>query len=79
MVPSEEVEETSKHGVRFHLIVSRKAIMMETGEIINEIVYESPRPPKISDKENWMKELVQKLLEVVKTPNKPNQKTKIHL
>ena len=57
-----------------------KVIMMETGEIINEIVYESPRPPpKISFKDNWMKELVQKLLEEVKTPNKPNQKPKIQL
>ena len=32
--------------------------MMETGEIIYEEVYESPRPPpKISFKDNWMKEL----------------------
>ena len=32
--------------------------MMETGEIINEKVYASPRPPpKISFKDNWMKEL----------------------
>ena len=32
--------------------------MMETGEIIYEKVYESPRlPPKISFKDNWMKEL----------------------
>ena len=31
---------------------------METGEIIYEKVYESPRPPpKISSKDNWMKEL----------------------
>ena len=33
-------------------------IMMETGEIIDEKVYASPRPlPKISCRENWMKEL----------------------
>ena len=32
--------------------------MMETGEIIYERVYASPRPPpKISFKDNWMKEL----------------------
>ena len=32
--------------------------MMETGEIIYEKVYASPRPPpKISLKDNWMKEL----------------------
>ena len=32
--------------------------MMESGEIINEKVYASPRPPpKISFKDNWMKEL----------------------
>ena len=31
---------------------------METGEIIYEKVYESPRPPpKISLRKNWMKEL----------------------
>ena len=35
-----------------------KAIMMETGEIIYEKVFASPRPPqKISFKDNWMKEL----------------------
>ena len=35
-----------------------KAIMMGTGEIIFEKVYASPRPPpKISSKDNWMKEL----------------------
>ena len=35
-----------------------KAIMMETGEIIYEKVYASPRPPpKISLKHDWMKEL----------------------
>ena len=35
-----------------------KAIKMETGEIIYEQVYASPRPPpKISLRDNWMKEL----------------------
>ena len=35
-----------------------KAIKMETGEIIFEKVYASPRPPpKISFKDNWMQEL----------------------
>ena len=35
-----------------------KAIKMETGEIIYEKVYESPRPPpKISLRDHWMKEL----------------------
>ena len=35
-----------------------KAIRMETGEIIYEKVYESPRPPpKISLRNDWMKEL----------------------
>ena len=37
---------------------SPKAIIMETGEIIYEEVYASPRrPPKISFTDNWMKEL----------------------
>ena len=32
--------------------------MMETGEIVYEKVYASPRPPpKISFEDNWMKEL----------------------
>ena len=49
-----------------------KAIMMKSGEVIYEKVYASPLPPpKISFKDNWMKNWVQKLLE--KTPNKPNQ------
>ena len=35
-----------------------KAIMMETGEIIYEKIYASPRlPPKISFRDNWMQEL----------------------
>ena len=35
-----------------------KAFMMETGDIIYEKVYASPQlPPKISFKDNWMKEL----------------------
>ena len=34
-----------------------KVIMMETGEVKNEKVHASPRPPKISFKDNWMTEL----------------------
>ena len=35
-----------------------KAVRMETGEIIYEKVYESPRPPpKISLRNDWMKDL----------------------
>ena len=35
-----------------------KVVVMESGEIIYEKVYVSPRPPpKISFKDNWMKEL----------------------
>ena len=62
--------------------------MMEPGEIMYEKVFASPRPPPNLPGEvrnetenasllpiNW----VQKLLEVVKTPNKPNRKPKIHL
>ena len=47
-----------------------KAIKMETGEIKNEKVYASPRPPpKISLKHGW-------LLDMVKTPNKPRPQLK---
>ena len=50
-----------------------KAIMMETGEIIYEQVYASPRPPpKISKKIIGGKNWIQKLLEVENTPNKSN-------
>ena len=35
-----------------------KVVVMESGEIIHEKVYMSPRPPpRISFKDNWMKEL----------------------
>ena len=35
-----------------------KVIMMESGEITHEKVFASPRPPpKISFKDNWMKDL----------------------
>ena len=44
--------------------------MMETGEIIFFLVYESPRPPpKISFKDSWMKELGSEV-------DKPNQDQK---
>ena len=55
---------------------------METGEVIYEKVCASPRPPpKISLKHDWMKELVQKLLDnqkeklldKQKVPNQPNE------
>ena len=57
-----------------------KAIMMETGEIIYEKEYMRHfdllrRFFKTIGCRNW----VQKLLEMVKTPNKPNQKPKIQL
>ena len=46
---------------------------METGEIIYEKVYESPRPPpKISIKDNWMKELGSEVAgSSTKAPNQP--------
>ena len=57
-----------------------KAIMMETGAIIYEKVYASPGLlPKISFKDNWMRELGSEVVEEVKTPNKPSQKPKIQL
>ena len=48
--------------------------MMETGEIIYEKVFASPRPPpKISFKDNWMKKLGSEVADMMKAPNKPNQ------
>ena len=52
---------------------------METGEVIYEKVYASPRPPpKISLKHDWMKDLVQKVLndqmdKLCNNSNVPNQ------
>ena len=49
--------------------------MMETGEIIYEKVYESPRPPpKISLKHDWMKELCSEVARQAESsqPNQPN-------
>ena len=58
-----------------------KVVRMETGEIIHEKVYESPRPPpKISLRHDWMKELGSEVAGgSEKTPNKPNQKSKTQL
>ena len=54
--------------------------MTENGEIIYEKVYASPRlPPKISSKDNWMKELGSEVAGGSKTPNNPNQGPKIQL
>ena len=52
----------------------QKVVRMETGELNFEKVYASLRPPpKISFTDNWMKELVQKLLYKLKSPNQSNQ------
>ena len=82
MVPSQKVEETSKHCVlgrytacskeKIEVLSNNieiifydtlpaycisKVVVMESGEIIFEKEYVSPRPlPKISFKDNWMKE-----------------------
>ena len=53
-----------------------KAIMMGTGEIIYEEVYASPRPPpKISFKDNWMKELGSEVAGGGKNSQQPPPKT----
>ena len=45
------------------LLVFRKVVRMETGEVKNEKVYMSPRPPpKISLKHDWMKDLVSEVV-----------------
>ena len=50
-----------------------KAVRMETGEIMYEKVYESPRPPpKISFKDNWMRELGSEVARQA-GDNQPNQ------
>ena len=53
-----------------------KVVVMKSEEIIYQKVYVSSRPPpKTSFNDNW-KNLSQKLLEAVKTPNKSNQHQK---
>ena len=47
-----------RKGLKFYQTRCISKIVMESGEIICEKVYVSPRPPpKISFKDNWMKEL----------------------
>ena len=53
-----------------------KAIMMVTGEILYEKVYASPRPPKISVKDNWMKELGSEVAGGSEDPQQIPPKTK---
>ena len=51
-----------------------KVAQMETGEVIYEKVYASPRPPpKISLKHDWMKELGPKVARQTEASNQPNQ------
>ena len=56
-----------------------KAIMMETGEIKNEKKYMRRLDLTRRFLVRQLQDSVQKLLEVAKTPNKPNQKPKIQL
>ena len=50
--------------------------MMESGKIIYEKVYASRPPPKISCKDNWMKELGSEVAGGSENSNKPNQDQK---
>ena len=54
-----------------------KVVVMESGEIIYEKVYVSPRPPpKISEKDNWMKELDSEVAGSSKDSQQTQPKTK---
>ena len=54
--------------------------MMETGEVIYEKVYASPRPPpKIVFKDNWMKELDSEVAGSSKDSQRIQQKSKTQL
>ena len=56
-----------------------KVVVMESGEVIYQKVYVSPRPPpKISYKDNWMKNWIHKSLEAAKIPNESNQNQKFN-
>ena len=51
-------EKIERHHPLRHTPSIANAVIMETGEIIYERVYASPRPPpKISFQDNWRKEL----------------------
>ena len=57
-----------------------KAIVMETGETIYEKVYASPRPPpKITFKDNWMKELGSEVAGGSEDSQQIQPRSKIHL
>ena len=54
--------------------------MMKSGEVKNEKVYASPRPPpKISFKDNWMKELDSEVAGSSKDTQRIQPKPKTHL
>ena len=54
-----------------------KVVLMESGEIIYEKVYASPRPPpKISYKDDWMKELDSEVAGSSKNSSESNQNQK---
>ena len=76
-----DIKLAQKKGLKFYEMRSNAIILhdtlpaycipkvrMETGEIIYEKIYVSPRPPKICSKDSWMKQLGQKLLDKQKTP-----------
>ena len=66
--------------IHSQLIVSRKVVVMESGEIIHEKVYVSPRPPpKITFKDNWMKELDSELAGSSKDTQRIQPKPKTQL
>ena len=57
-----------------------KVVVMESGEIIYEKVYASPRPPpKISFKDNWMKELDSEVAGCSKDTQRIHSKPKTQL
>ena len=65
---------------RSQLYCIPKVVRMESGEIIHEKVYAPPRPPpKISFKDNWMKDLGSEVAGGGKDSQKPNQRPKIQL
>ena len=67
----------SSFTTRSQLVVSRRAIMMGTGEIKYEKVYASPRPlPKMSFEDNWMEELGSEVAGGVQDSQQTQPKTK---
>ena len=70
----ERIQVLSDAIERHHPVQYTPSLLYPEGYYTHEKVHESPRrPPKISLRNNWMRNWYQKLLDKQKAPNQPNQ------